>query len=512
MQEKVGAMRVVLWHGWTLEGSGSNVFAAEVTDALRRAGHHVLLLSQDPHPERFSFVDAWGVVDGDGVSCVQPTGSAPAAGHATLLRPDIGPILPSFLGEPVDGRTVKRFVELSDTELDAYLDRNARALKTAAAWHGCDVLFASHAIPGAIVARLALGPGGYAVVVHGSELEHAVRRQPRYREAAREGLAGARAVIGPSMHALSRVARFFPMIADRSRVVRPGVDGNTFRPEPRSESLARLASMLERDGIPGDPAMLDRLVEDALKRRDSQALNVLSFRYDEVGHDHLAATRLRSLASAGGPLIGYLGRLAPQKGTNQLIEAIRLLGPGVGALIAGFGPSRAWLTALVKALDDRNIVALQWLEEAGIRGVDLDGTPHVRMSDRVIFTGRLEHRDVPAVVTAVDVLVIPSLPPESFGMVAVEAAAGGALPLMPRHSGLAETAGALESAVGRPGLFSYSHGPGSARRIAAGVRRLLALHPKERSAIQTALRAFVTAEWTWKHTADGLLRSMHQEN
>lgn len=500
-------MRVVLWHAWALEGSGSNVFAAAVTEALREAGHDVLLLSQDPHPDRFEFIDAYGVVDGEGVSFVRPTGNEPAAGRAIALRPDIGPVLPSFLGEPFEGYRVKRFVDLSDTELNAYLDRNAQALRAAAVWHGCDMLFAGHAVPGAIIARSALGPGVYDVVIHGSDLEHAVRLQSRYREAAREGLEGARTVIGPSMDVLSRVARLFPTIADRSRLVRPGVDGRAFRPEARPIALARLAAMLQRDGIPGDPAALDRAVEDALGRRDLSSLDALSFRYDEAGHDHRSAARLRALASAHRPLIGYLGRLAPQKGTNHLIEAILHLGPEVGAVIAGFGPSRAWLTALVKSLDGRNLPALRWLEEAGVPRVDLGQAVAAGMSDRVIFTGRLAHRDVPAVVSAVDVLVIPSLPPESFGMVALEAAAGGALPLMPRHSGLAETAAALETAVGRPGLFSYRHGPHSAPRIAEGVRRLLALSFEERRDLRAALRAVVTSEWTWKQTADGLLRS-----
>ncbi|MEX2554725.1 MAG: glycosyltransferase [Actinomycetota bacterium] len=502
-------MRVVLWHAWSLEGSGSNVFAAALATALREAGHSVLILSQDPHPVRHDFVDAWGIVDGDSVSHTHATGTEPAAGRAVLLRPDIGSILPSFLGEPFDGYRVKRFVDLSQAELNTYLDRNIRALRAAVAWHGCDMLLAAHAVPGGLIARQAVGRGLYGVVIHGSDLEHAVLPQSRYREAAREALEGARAVIGPSADVLSRLARIFPTIAERSRVVRPGVDGRMFRAEPRHVALARLAAMLERDGIPGNPVALDRAVEYALRRRDARALEELSFRYDDAGHDPRSASRLRSLASAERPLIGYLGRLAPQKGTNQLIEAILHLGPEVGALIAGFGPSRAWLSALVRVLDEGNESALRWLEQADISRVDLGRAPAIGMSDRVIFTGRLEHRDVPALVGAVDVLVIPSLPPESFGMVAVEAAAVGALPLMPRHSGLTETAEALETAVGRPGLFSYRHGPRSARRIAAGVRRLLALPPEERSDLRTGLRAFVTGEWTWKHTADGVLRSMH---
>ncbi len=42
------------------------------------------------------------------------------------------------------------------------------------------------------------------------------------------------------------------------------------------------------------------------------------------------------------------------------------------------------------------------------------------------FTGRLEHEEVGRLVPATDALVIPSTFPESFGMVAAEAAAAGA--------------------------------------------------------------------------------------
>lgn len=502
-------MRLILWHAWGLEGSGANVFAAAVTDELRRLGHDVLLLAQEPNPDRFDFIDGWGVIDGDGTPSVRSTGAEPAAGRAVLLRPEIGSILPSFLGEPFDGRPGKRFVDLSDEELAEYLDRNVRALEAAKLWHGCDLLFASHAFPGATIARRAIGDCVYGVVIHGSELEHAVRLQSRYRMAAQEGLEGARAVIGPSADALHRAARLFPTIADRTRMVRPGVDGRLFRPQPRPEALTRLATRLERNGKPGDPSDIDRAMEGALVRRDASALEALSFRYEEVGHDGSSA-RLRTLARTGRPLIGYVGRLAPQKGTYQLLEATLHLGADVGVLIAGFGPSRALLAALVRALDARDASLLEWLEEAGFGQVERSRMPSAisRLGDRLIFTGRLEHRDVPAVVTAVDVLVIPSLPPESFGMVAIEAAAGGALPLMPRHSGLAETASALEEVVGVPGLFSYSHGPDGPLQIAAGVRRLLDIAPEERRDLQRALREAVTTQWTWGHTADGLLRSI----
>ena len=84
-------MRVLLWHGWLLEGSGSNVYTAKVAEANRRAGHSVLILCQEPHPERFSFIDEWGTVDADRVSLANEDRSgrhehAAVALHAEPLR------------------------------------------------------------------------------------------------------------------------------------------------------------------------------------------------------------------------------------------------------------------------------------------------------------------------------------------------------------------------------------------------------------------------------------------
>ena len=91
----------------------------------------------------------------------------------------------------------------------------------------------------------------------------------------------------------------------------------------------------------------------------------------------------------------------------------------------------------------------------------------------VTFTGRLDHRYAPDALAAMDVQVVPSILSEAFGMVAAEGAAAGALPLVARHSGLAEVAAALESEVGRPGLFSFEPGeapwPGWRRHRAAAV-------------------------------------------
>ena len=206
-------------------------------------------------------------------------------------------------------------------------------------------------------------------------------------------------------------------------------------------------------------------------------------------------------------MIGYFGKLIPQKGVHLLIQALPQMRNAAEAVIVGFGLHREWLSALVQAIAAGDAAALQWLGEAG--GMELLNGPDTTLSPnlqrRITFTGRLDHRYAPGVLAALDVLVVPSLADEAFGLVAAEGAAAGALPLVARHSGLAEVADALESAVGRPGLFSYDPAGDVIRNIADGVDSLLAIDAHERSLLRRALADFVGSQWTWKRAAAELL-------
>ena len=84
---------------------------------------------------------------------------------------------------------------------------------------------------------------------------------------------------------------------------------------------------------------------------------------------------------------------------------------------------------------------------------------------------------------------MPSTFPEAFGMVAVEAAACGALPVSADHSGMREVsrqlAAALPAEVGR--LTSFPVEPGAVEAIAERLDRWLALPEEEREAAREAL-------------------------
>jgi len=503
-------MRVLLWHGWLLEGSGSNVYTARVADVLRRAGHDVLLLCQERDIERYEFLDASGSVGSNGVSPLTSIPRPHRPGRGILLRPDIGTLLPVFVIDVYEGFEVKRFLDLTAGELDAYLERNVAALRAAASWFDPQVVIAGHVVPGAVIARRALGSAPYVAKVHGSDLEYAIRLQPRYRALAEEGLEGARAVAGPTADVLTRAAELIPSVAGKATVVPPGVEVELFRPETRRPALEDVAVRLrtDPDTARGRPLSLDEQVREAVERRDADALSDLARSYDQAVPDPDVAERLLSLAAYEGPVVGYFGKLIPQKGVELMLAALPHLRAPARALVVGFGLFREWLAAFVQCLDQADEEGLLWL--TGASDFSPDVARAVSTSSRgsvsqVTFTGRLDHRYAPEALAAMNVLVVPSVLHEAFGMVAAEGAAAGALPLVARHSGLAEVGAALEEAVDRPGLFTFDPGPGAVERLAAGLDRLLMLPPAERDDLRVGVSEFVAREWTWERTAERLL-------
>jgi glycosyltransferase involved in cell wall biosynthesis len=298
-------------------------------------------------------------------------------------------------------------------------------------------------------------------------------------------------------------------------VVPPGVDVAAFRPRSRAEALVEAADRLDHDESTrsGRPSALDGEVERALDARDARAIDALFERYDEDVPEREAAERIRRLADREGPIVGYLGKLIPQKGVELFLEALPALRHEPAALVVGFGSDRDWLAALAIALGRGDREAIAWLREAGGLPVDPATTPGAagRVPD-LTFTGLLDHRYAPGALAAMDVQVVPSILQEAFGMVAAEGAAAGALPIVARHSGLAEVAAALEEDVGRPGLFSFEPGDGAVHRLVEGVDRLLSLPAPERDELRRAVSSFVGNHWTWERTAAKLLAAAGVES
>ena len=154
---------------------------------------------------------------------------------------------------------------------------------------------------------------------------------------------------------------------------------------------------------------------------------------------------------------------------------------------------------------------LDWLESSGEQQRYLAAA--ARMREQAILTGRLEHDELTDLLPACEALVVPSTFPESFGMVAVEGAACGALPISAAHSGLAEVSRTLAAALPEPvrELVSFPIDGDVVRSIASRVVGWLQAEGGLRAATRTALVETTAARYSWEGVARGVIAAARGE-
>ncbi len=308
-------MRILLWHGYLLGGTGSNVYTRQLAREWMRAGHDVTVFSQEPHPELYDL------------------------GGAEVVRPDVAGFLPVFVLDRYEGYDVALLQNCTREELDRWVEANAAALREHLP---ADIVFCNHVLLGGPVG--AATGARYAVKAHGSELEYSMRGRPDLGAWGREALAGAAAVFVGSAH-IREVLEEVCGHVDRVHEVPPGVDIEEWRPTPRAEALASLLGEARRD--PPNPDNANERLPD-------------------VGN----ADRLAAFLDDEKSTVVYFGKLLVNKGVHILLEALR--GLDVRAVVVGFGDYRAELEALADPgsvlftgpLEHRHLVHLLALADA----------------------------------------------------------------------------------------------------------------------------------------------------
>jgi glycosyltransferase involved in cell wall biosynthesis len=504
-------MRILIFHGYLLRGTGSNVYNARLAAALARRGAAVDLLSQERRPRELDFVDAVGTwVDGEPrVEVIrEPV-------RVTAWRPPIGDLLPVYVADRYEGVEAKPFLDCTDDEIAAYVEANVAAVRAVAARARPDVALANHLVMGPLVLARGLDEVPYAVKVHGSALEYTVKRDPaRFLPAAREGLAGAATVLVGSRHTAESLwaAMDDDALPARTRLGPPGVDIEEFRPRPRAAAAAEVEALAAR--LAGSSAV----EEDHAFARDEAAVGRTLATLDlDSGRDRHVA---------------YVGKLIVSKGVDLLAAAWPLVVgavPDARLVIVGFGAYRAGLEGLLGALDAGDLEAVRAI---AVQGRALEGGPRAPLrhllafldslspeergayvaaaaglDDRVVLTGRLEHDELAPLLAACEAQVVPSTFPEAFGMVAAEAAACGALPIAAGHSGLAEVTATLAAAVPAAARewLSFPVGDGAVRDLAARIVGWLRASEDLRSATRDALVATARERYSWEGVAAGVI-------
>jgi glycosyltransferase involved in cell wall biosynthesis len=492
-------VRVLIFHGYLLAGTGSNVYNAALGEALVRSGHELHLLCQDRDPLAFDWVDAAG--DWDGGALEVRVRREPV--RATVYRPDIGGLLPLYVADRYEGVEARPFQDLTPQEVDRYVDANVAAVREVAERVRPDVALANHLVMGPVILARALEDVPYAVKIHGSALEYTVKPHPRFKPYAVEGLARARGILVGSYHT---GASLWTEIDDaavetRTRLGPPGVDVQRFAPRDPDEARAGLERLRTRlDALEHAPAADD----SSFARSPGEAAAALA------------------TIEPGDRLVVFVGKLIASKGVELLLAAWPLVlagEPRARLLIVGFGAFRAGLEQLARDLERGDLEAARALRSE--HGEEL---PHLAafldaledpdayraaargMTGRIAWAGRLDHDELTDVLPAAEAMAVPSTFPESFGMVAAEAAACGALPVVAAHSGLAEVARTLAAVAPeavRPWL-TFEVGPGAVRELAEDLAAWLAAPADVRAATRDAIVAATRQSYSW----DGVARSV----
>lgn len=506
-------MRLLVFHGYLLHGTGSNVYNARLAAALARQGHVVDLLSQDRRPEDLSFVDAVGTWR-DGAPSVRVL-REPV--RVTAWRPDVGGLLPVYVADRYEGMEARRFADCSDDEVAAYVAANVAAVRDVVARARPDAALANHLVMGPLVLARALGDDvPYAVKVHGSALEFTVKPEPeRFLPAAREGLARARAVLVGSRHTAESLwaAMDDPGLPARTRLGPPGVDVEEFSPRPRAQAAAELADLAR-----------------TLRAAPAAAATGSSFDRDAAA----AGDALERLDLAADRHVAFVGKLIVNKGADLLAAAWPLVlagAPDARLVVVGFGGWREGLERLLGALAAGDLAGAREVAEAGraLEGGERGPLRHLlafldaiadtahpaherylaaarRLPDRVVLTGRLDHDELAPLLAACEAQVVPSTHPEAFGMVAAEAAASGALPLSASHSGLAEVTRVLAAAVPAevaPWL-AFDVDDGAVEAIAGRLLAWLTAPEELRARTREALVRTARDRFSWDGVARGV--------
>lgn len=444
------SMHIVVVHGYFLKGTGSNLFVYNICAELCRMGHRVTLFCQESAVAQIDFIEAAFDLDENNKTMhVVHSKDTPYPGKCTLIRPNTNGFLPVYVYDRYQGYFVKEFHTCSEDEIETYLNHHVSAIDTALNNIPVDLVLSNHTIMQPVyVARSTLGKSGaqHVAIVHGSCLNFAVKRSSLLQQYAWLTIENADRIAFVSKYSKVEFIEFFenhPLVEEKSIIIPAGVDLNKFVPlregqnkESELDNLLQSLSTVTADTQEDYSWKTDSDIDEKLRRLDLKKTMI------------------------------YYGKYLWTKGVQLLIAAAPIIlqkHPDVRFVLVGFGSSRAYFEALIEALDhedrEKYIALLQHPQQ-----FDSKISPNISrffvgliqklkepeyaeqyfsmasnyIKASVTFTGYLDHDQLKHLIACSDISVAPSIFPEAFGLVAVEALSAGIIPIQTNHSGFSD--------------------------------------------------------------------------
>jgi glycosyltransferase involved in cell wall biosynthesis len=324
----------------------------------------------------------------------------------------------------------------------------------------------------------------FAIMPHGSAIEYAVKKDPRFFSYALEAFTKANRIYVIGKELRQRVNTLFPDIKkseDKISDLHLGVDTSLFQPisrKDRSNNIELLCKKIISVSRSKTVAMSNRLQEGLFSEiNQSQLMDLIKENadYNPKQTDHDLESRLRSINWQDDQILLFVGRLITSKGIHSIIAALPSIlekYPRARLIVVGHGPLREPLEALLWALEngagDLVLNIINWgsrlegsgegplkeiqyyfakLKKEGQLEAYFESAQKYLSRKSVIFTGYLTHQELRYLFPACDVALFPSVVAEAGPLVFLEAMASGCFPVGTYFAGMAASIDSVSGSI-----------------------------------------------------------------
>jgi len=396
-------MKIGLFHGYNLGGSGSNEYTRYLAKALIAEGAEVHLICREPEAASLGFIDIAHRYDGEGNAELlfdnssAHTASADQSPLCYLHELPNSSVQPVYVTDKQRDGVVKSFTNLTDSELQEYHNISCVALKAILTNHSLDILHCNHVTYQPQVAEQVCAETNtpYIIYPHGSAIEYTVKTDERYFNKVGESLQLTDGLIIGNNEVKQRLVNLYPelknQIDDKSQIVGVGVDTSLFTSCAESDRQSSLDALIAMQLGGGKPAALTRELEEKLDAGNISAVTEYRSSYVQKLADEEISEKLAQV-DLSSPVLLFVGALTAGKGLQGLLEN--------------------HADELLECAD--------------------------RLKDNVHFVGRLNHDQLKHLFPVVDLAVFPSVVPEAYPLVLMESLSNGVLPMVSYFSGFTD--------------------------------------------------------------------------
>lgn len=527
-------MKIGLYHGYNLTGSGSNEFTRYLAKTFIDQGHSVHVICREYQPERIDFLGQLWIWDAEG-NCKKSVVNDQLKNNCVVHQIPYGDFYPVYITGKKSSTVFKEFVDLTDSELNAFKVLNQFLLRNIFSQIDLDILHTNHLV---MQPSLAMGPCKeknipFIIYPHGSAIEYAVKRDPRYMDEARLAIEACNGLIIGNREVRDRICGLFPDLKDlvlgKTQLVGVGVDTQLFTPVSKEGRVNSVAAFMETQ-VPatseGKSPVLVNKMNEALARKDYQTIATISDSYVQNNLDADIKEKLTRL-DPSKPVLIFVGALTVGKGLQSLITALPSVyekQPDTQLLVIGAGDFRERLEAYIFALANKDLDVVRYLSQKDgsidelwedvvyyLDGLD-DETSYYsnarRLSEQVMFLGRFNHQQLSYIFPCADLAVFPSVIPEAYPLVLMESLANGVLPLVSYFSGFKDGVDELEQFLDKE-LVAHLRIPMEKderiKKLSENICYLLELAGNR--SYSGDLSEIARNNYDWKHRAEQMLKA-----